>query len=129
MTRFTTVTLVVQLISNQTNLLISLKRFRGSSSEYTVKVKQRVISNIQVQGYCFPLLVIGWGDTELVDKMTGKKAVLKGAFRIPIITAFLAKRILSHPHVFKLGWLTPDKRIEEVGVEKGGENIEDPIMK
>ena len=31
--------------------------------------------------------------------------------------------------MFKLGWLTPDKRIEEVGVEKGGENIEDPVIK
>ena len=70
-----------------------------------------------MQGTCYPLLVVGWGGTEIINKMTRKKATQKGAFRILIITALIAKRILAKSHVYRLTWLSDENQVLDVSYE------------
>ena len=116
-TRFTRSTLTLEIISNQANILIPLKHLRGMPSEYVVKIREKVISSVQIQGWVFPLLVVHWDHTRLTDKMAGRTATLKGAYRISFITAIIARRILKQIHVFKLIWITDKTRVEDVEVE------------
>ena len=116
-TRFTRSTLTLEIISNQANILIPLKHLRGMPSEYVVKIREKVISSVQIQGWVFPLLVVHWDRTRLTDKMAGRTATLKGAYRISFITAIIARRILKQTHVFKLIWIADKTRVEDVEVE------------
>ena len=69
MTRHRTKTLALELITNQTSLIISLTELRGIFSEYTVMTRNKVMSSVQVQGKFSPILLVGWDQTEIIDNM------------------------------------------------------------
>ena len=105
--------LAIELISNQSNLIVQLKQFRGDPEGYIVKYDQKVIQSVRVQGTCFPLLLVSWSKTRVVDTLTAKEANLNGAFRVSGITAILARKILKRMHAYRLVWITDDKKVKE----------------
>ena len=77
MTRHRTTTLALELITNQTSLIISVTELRVVFSEYIVMTRNKVVSFVQIQGKFSPTLLVDWDQTEIIDNLTGSKASLK----------------------------------------------------
>lgn len=116
--RSTTITLALELVVKQKNLLIPLRQCRGIQTDYLIVVTDKTVTDVTIKGIYSPKLSITADGTALVDFMAGRRFLLRGSYKISCITAMWAKCMLKEPHAFRLVWINNDKDITHATVAK-----------
>lgn len=118
MIRHTDMILALELVSKQRNLLILLRRYRGTPTDYNFVVNDKIMTAVTIVGTLFPQVIIASEGTAPVDLMAGKRSLLREHYRIPCLTAIWARHMLSKPYISRLVWITQNNDVTQANVEK-----------